>query len=125
MAYSRDEVQDVTWRYTRDPEAVLKRRTVCTEQALAKLIRWLSNNRQSAFGYSAARKKYAVDRTLCELADMIYVPNSQNEDSQETYEGRTSGSLMWRMARGEITSLDENHLVYNIYIYIPSFYIFF
>lgn len=111
LAYSKDEVQDVTWRYTQDPVAVLKRRTICTEQALIRLIRELSDKRQNTVGYSAARKKYVIKRTLCELADMIYMPNWQNEDSGETYKERTSGSLAWRMARGEVTSVDENHSV--------------
>lgn len=111
IAYSKDEVQDVTWRYTRDPEAVLKRRTLCTEQSLIELIQFLNNKRQNAVGYSTARRKYVINRTLCELAEMIYMPNFQNEDSEETYQGRTSGSLTWRLARGESTFVDENQLV--------------
>jgi len=35
IAFSRDEVQDVTWRYTQEPvEVVMKRRTNCTEKQL-------------------------------------------------------------------------------------------
>lgn len=111
IAYSKDEVQDVTWRYTQNPEAVLKRRTACTEQNLIKLIRFLNNKRQNVVGYSAARRKYVIDRTLCELASMIYVPKSKNEDSEETYQGRTSGSLAWRLARGESSFVNEDQLV--------------
>ncbi|XP_014477524.1 PREDICTED: peptide-N(4)-(N-acetyl-beta-glucosaminyl)asparagine amidase [Dinoponera quadriceps] len=114
IAYSKDEVQDVTWRYTRDPKAVLKRRTVCTEESLIKVIRAMCNVRLNAANCSAARKKYVINRTLCELAGMIYTPNSQDEDSEETYEGRSSGSLSWRIARGEITSMDKNNLDKNI-----------
>ncbi|XP_032670197.1 peptide-N(4)-(N-acetyl-beta-glucosaminyl)asparagine amidase [Odontomachus brunneus] len=114
IAYSKDEVQDVTWRYTQNPEAVLKRRTACTEQNLITLIRFLSNKRQSVVSYSAARRKYIIDRTLCELASMIYVPNSQNEDSDETYQERTSGSLTWRLARGESTFVNKDQLNKNI-----------
>lgn len=101
LAFSKDEVQDVTWRYTRDQKAVMKRRTICTEQNLIHLLRTLSNHRQNSVGYSRARKEYVVKRNLLELAEMLYIPNSQNKDSDENYEGRSSGSLAWRLARGE------------------------
>lgn len=101
IAYSKDEVQDVTWRYTRNPEAVLKRRKICSEQSLIKFLRSLSDQRQDSPNYCRARRDYVVKRSLSELASMLYIPNLQNEDSDETYEGRTSGSLVWRLARGE------------------------
>lgn len=106
IAYSKDEVQDVTWRYTRDQEAVMKRRKTCTEQNLIHLLQSLTNQRQNSAGYSRARKEYIIKRKLLELANMLYIPNSQNKDSdEEAYEGRTSGSLTWRLTRGEITQV--------------------
>lgn len=106
IAYSKDEVQDVTWRYTRDQEAVMKRRKACTEQSLIYLLQSLTHQRQNSASYSRARTEYVVERRLLELADMLYIPNSRNKDSdEETYEGRTSGSLVWRLARGEITQV--------------------
>lgn len=102
IAYSKDEVQDVTWRYTRNQEAVLKRRKICTEQSLIQFLQSLNDQRQNSPNYSRARREYIVKRYLLELADMLYIPNLQNKDSDETYEGRTSGSLVWRLARGEI-----------------------
>lgn len=101
IAYSKDEVQDVTWRYTRNLEAVLKRRKICSEQSLIQFLRSLSDQRQNSPNYSRVRREYIVKRSLLELANMLYIPNLQNEDSDETYEGRTSGSLLWRLARGE------------------------
>lgn len=106
IAYSKDEVQDVTWRYTSDQEAVMKRRKTCTEQSLIHLLRSLTHQRQNSAGYSRARREYVVKRKLLELADMLYIPNSRNKDSdEETYEGRTSGSLAWRLARGDTTQV--------------------
>jgi len=102
IAYSRDEVQDVTWRYTRDQEAVMKRRKTCAEQSLMYLLQSLTYQRQNSANYSSARREYVVKRKLLELADMLYIPNSQKDSDEEVYEGRTSGSLMWRLARGEI-----------------------
>ncbi|EZA49839.1 Peptide-N(4)-(N-acetyl-beta-glucosaminyl)asparagine amidase [Ooceraea biroi] len=103
IAYSRDEVQDVTWRYTRDQEAVMKRRRTCAEQSLMRFVRSLSEQRQNSSGYSSARREYVVKRSLLELAGMLYIPNSRDQDSDESYEGRTSGSIAWRLARGEIS----------------------
>lgn len=105
IAYSKDEVQDVTWRYTRDLEAVMKRRKTCTEQSLRQFLRSLNDQRQNSPNYSHARREYVIKRNLLELADMLYIPSLQNENSDETYEGRTSGSLAWRLARGEIAQV--------------------
>lgn len=102
IAFSKDEVQDVTWRYTRDQQAVMKRRKLCTEQTLIRLIQALNDKRQNSTGYSQTRKEYVIKRNLMELAEMLYIPNSQDKDSDETYEGRNSGSIAWRLARGEI-----------------------
>lgn len=102
IAYSKDEVQDVTWRYTQNQTAVMKRRKICTEQSLMHFLRSLNEQRQSSPNYSRARREYIVKRSLLELAEMLYIPHLQNNDSDETYEGRTSGSLAWRLARGEI-----------------------
>ncbi|XP_011695997.1 PREDICTED: peptide-N(4)-(N-acetyl-beta-glucosaminyl)asparagine amidase [Wasmannia auropunctata] len=124
IAYSRDEVQDVTWRYTRDQEAVMKRRKACAEQTLMHLLESLSHQRQSSAGYSRARREYIVKRKLLELADMLYIPNSQDKESdEETYEGRTSGSVMWRLARGEITpQVDtEKNYIWDISKYGETF----
>lgn len=100
IAYSKDEVQDVTWRYTQNQEAVMNRRTICSEQSLMKVISLLNTERQISF--SKVRVEYINKRRLLELANMIYIPNSQDNDSNESYEGRTSGSLAWRLARGEV-----------------------
>lgn len=105
IAYSKDEVQDVTWRYTRDQEAVMKRRKICTEESLIQFLRSLTDQRQNSPNYSPARKKYVIMRSLLELADMLYIPNLQKKNSNEIYEGRTSGSLAWRLARGEIVQV--------------------
>lgn len=106
IAYSKDEVQDVTWRYTRNQEAVMERRTICAEQSLLDFLGTLNDERQDPdYGYSRARRKYVIKRRLLELIEMMYVPNSQNDSNDETYEGRTSGSLVWRLARGENTQV--------------------
>lgn len=112
IAYSKDEVQDVTWRYTRDQEAVMKRRKICSERSLIQFLQSLTDQRQNSPSYSRARRDYVVKRSLFELADMLYIPNLQDKNSDETYEGRTSGSLAWRLARGEIVqaNMEKNYI---------------
>ncbi|XP_011052920.1 PREDICTED: peptide-N(4)-(N-acetyl-beta-glucosaminyl)asparagine amidase isoform X2 [Acromyrmex echinatior] len=122
IAYSRDEVQDVTWRYTRDQKAVMKRRKTCAEQSLIHLIQSLTYQRQNSANYSSARREYVVKRKLLELAGMLYISNSQKDSDEEVYEGRTSGSLMWRLARGEIMQADtEKSYIWDISKYGETF----
>ncbi|KYN08531.1 Peptide-N(4)-(N-acetyl-beta-glucosaminyl)asparagine amidase [Cyphomyrmex costatus] len=122
IAYSRDEVQDVTWRYTRDQETVMKRRRICTEQSLIHLLQMLTHQRQNSVGYSNTRREYVVKRKLLELVDMLYIPNLQKNSDEEVYEGRTSGSLIWRLARGEITQTDtEKSYIWDISKYGETF----
>ncbi|XP_012288897.1 peptide-N(4)-(N-acetyl-beta-glucosaminyl)asparagine amidase [Orussus abietinus] len=105
IACSQDEVQDVTWRYTRDPSSILKRRNLCSENNLIGLIRRLNEERQNSPGYSAARRKFVTKRSLMELVEMLPPPPGKVKPfpgEDEEFEGRTSGSLAWRLARGEV-----------------------
>lgn len=122
IAYSKDEVQDVTWRYTQDQEAVMKRRKTCTEQSLMQYLRLLTEQRQNSPSYTHARREYVIKRSLLELVDMVYIPHLQNKNSDETYEGRTSGSLAWRVARGEIIQANiEKSYIWDVSKYGQMF----
>lgn len=101
FAYSKDEVQDVTWRYTRDQVGVMKRRNHCSESTLLQFIESLNKHRQSSNGYSTVRRDYVVKRRLFELVELIRTPNEKSDDG-ETYHGRSAGSYAWKLARGEI-----------------------
>ena len=116
IAYSRDEIQDVTWRYTCDMSAVLKRRKLCSEQSLLYFINKVNNERQTTNTYSKFRRRFVLKRSALELADMIeYPPNCKKlkENANESnYSGRTSGSLSWRLSRGE-----TNVSIFNFCMY--------
>lgn len=99
LAYSNEEVQDVTWRYTINNNDVLNRRTLCTENELLNVILSLSKQRQN--DVSLSRCKYLAERRLKECIEMLFQPKRINA---ENYGGRTSGDLDWRLARGEIQS---------------------
>lgn len=69
MAYSRDEVQDVTWRYSCRHQKVLSRRTKCTESELLATIMRLRQERQQDM--SDARKLYVNKRLVAELVEFL------------------------------------------------------
>lgn len=105
FAFSKDEVQEVTWRYTCKYYEVMKRRVIVSDEALSLFIDKLNNERQLSAGYSIIRKKFVNKRRALELAEMLTAPpgiKKPNElnDNQE-YSGRTSGSLSWKLSRGE------------------------
>jgi len=107
LAYSNEEVQDVTWRYTENSQDILERRTLCTEYELLNVILSLSQQRQN--NLSISRRKYLAKRRLKECIEFLFQPKGIGG---ENYGGRTSGSLIWRLARGEIQTKN--------YIWTPS-----
>jgi len=109
IAYSNEEVQDVTWRYVEDINTVLQRRKLCSENELLTTILNLSHHRQN--NLSLSRRKYIAERRLKECFELYFMLYSRickqaehtNECTDvENYGGRTSGSLAWRLARGEM-----------------------
>lgn len=97
IAFSYDDIQDVTWRYTCNFAEVLKRRNLCSEQQLLDIMFAIREKRQRSL--SMARKEYIKKRMVKELVEFLTPP----KQTDAMYEGRTSGSLLWRLARGEIT----------------------
>ncbi|XP_046997587.1 peptide-N(4)-(N-acetyl-beta-glucosaminyl)asparagine amidase isoform X1 [Schistocerca americana] len=97
IAFSYDDVQDVTWRYTCNFNSVLRRRNLCSEQQLLDIMFAIREKRQRDL--SLARKEYLKKRMLKELVEFLTPP----KQTDAAYEGRTSGSLLWRLARGEVT----------------------
>ncbi|KAJ8717070.1 hypothetical protein PYW08_005469 [Mythimna loreyi] len=96
IAVSRDDVQDVTWRYTTDHKEVLKRRTECTEQELIACLLTLREHRHAQV--SEPRRRYLAKRTLQELVDLMV----ERKPSENEAYGRISGSEQWRAERGEM-----------------------
>ncbi|KRT86133.1 hypothetical protein AMK59_821, partial [Oryctes borbonicus] len=95
IAYSGEEVQDVTWRYSSKHKEVLTRRHNCTEEELLKTLMELRNERQK--NLSESRRKYLTMRLLEELCELIVEKQPGDKDKK----GRNSGSMAWRLARGE------------------------
>lgn len=95
LAFSKDQVVDVTWRYSCKHQEVLSRRTQVQEPWLLHTINGLNAVRQQSF--TPDRKKELIDRLLVELVEFISPKTPKPGDLG----GRNSGSLAWRAVRGE------------------------
>ncbi|XP_039976868.1 peptide-N(4)-(N-acetyl-beta-glucosaminyl)asparagine amidase [Xiphias gladius] len=95
LAFSKDQVVDVTWRYSCNHPEVLSRRTRVQEAWLLHTINGLNASRQQSL--SPDRKKDLTERLLVELVEFI----SPKRPKPGELGGRNSGSLAWRIARGE------------------------
>ncbi|XP_013371130.1 PREDICTED: peptide-N(4)-(N-acetyl-beta-glucosaminyl)asparagine amidase [Chinchilla lanigera] len=96
IAFSKDEVVDVTWRYSCKHEEVISRRTAITEELLRETINGLNKQRQLSL--SESRRKELLQRIIVELVEFI----SPKTPKPGELGGRISGSLAWRVARGEV-----------------------
>lgn len=95
FAFSFDDVQDVTWRYTSNFDKTRTARNECNEDEVLKSVLMIRNKRQQKC--TNARKKYLIKRNLAELASFI----TARKPTKDEEAGRTSGSFMWRSTRGE------------------------
>ncbi|XP_054462106.1 peptide-N(4)-(N-acetyl-beta-glucosaminyl)asparagine amidase [Anoplopoma fimbria] len=100
LAFSKDQVVDVTWRYSCKHPEVLSRRTRVQEAWLLHTINGLNATRQQSL--SPERKKELTERLLVELVEFI----SPKKPKPGEMGGRNSGSLAWRIARGETRKAD-------------------
>ncbi|XP_067664918.1 peptide-N(4)-(N-acetyl-beta-glucosaminyl)asparagine amidase-like [Haliotis asinina] len=96
IAFSKDEVLDVTWRYSSKHPEVLSRRKECRENWLCSVLTRQWNKKVNAL--STSRKNELLNRLIIELVEFL---TPKTADGQHL-SGRTTGSLAWRQARGEI-----------------------
>lgn len=120
IAVSKDEVQDVTWRYSAKHEEVLCRRNLCREVWLRHTIHNLWKRQLS--NLSQERQNELWLRLIGELSEFISI-----KKDKENLPGRSTGSVAWRQARGELGSgantkslLNTNNSNQNGYVFIPS-----
>ena len=96
IAHSKDEVQDVTWRYSKNHEETKARRNLVRPKWLTALLLSLSTSRQASF--PAALKDKLLARRVADCLEML-TPRKAGAGDQA---GRKTGSLAWRLARGEL-----------------------
>nr|KAF6335546.1 N-glycanase 1 [Pipistrellus kuhlii] len=109
LAFSKDEVVDVTWRYSCKHEEVISRRTQIKEELLRETINGLNKQRQMSL--SENRRKELLQRIIVELVEFI----SPKTPKPGELGGRISGSVAWRVARGEM-GLEKKEAM----LFIPS-----
>lgn len=115
LAFSKDQVVDVTWRYSCKHPEVLTRRTRVQEAWLLHTINGLNVSRQQSL--SPGRKKELTERLLVELVEFI----SPKKPKPGELGGRNSGSLAWRIARGETRGADIETSTENTgYVFLPT-----
>lgn len=69
IAYSAEEVQDVTWRYSSCHKELLQRRNKCGEMELIDALVKLREERQKRL--SEAKRLYLTKRLLMELVELM------------------------------------------------------
>lgn len=104
IAFSNEDIQDVTWRYANNHEEAMRYRQRCTEPELLKTILLLREKRQK--NLSVARKKYLKKRNLREIIELMV----QREPTENEKKGRSSGNLSWRLTRGEDQECSSNNV---------------
>ena len=113
IAISDREIQDVTWRYTLNPKAILERRRFnCNESWLLNSIMFITKTLQSKLDPQIVREMN--ERRVKELVSYLWLPNQTKKRELKSNEllGRQSGSLMWRVSRGDYQMNYNNN--YNL-----------
>ncbi|XP_075171385.1 peptide-N(4)-(N-acetyl-beta-glucosaminyl)asparagine amidase isoform X1 [Anomaloglossus baeobatrachus] len=108
IAFSKDEVVDVTWRYSCKHEEVISRRKDVRENWLRETIAGLNKTRQQSL--PEQRKKELLGRLIVEIVEFM----SPKTPKPGELGGRVSGSVAWRVARGEAGLQAKN------VIFVPS-----
>ncbi|XP_017074871.1 peptide-N(4)-(N-acetyl-beta-glucosaminyl)asparagine amidase isoform X2 [Drosophila eugracilis] len=107
LAYSHDDIQDVTWRYTNDHQKVLQLRKLCSEKEMVQTLEKIRTKRRK--NCTAERRLLLGQRNMSEVIGMTL----EREPSENELKGRSSGSLTWRQSRGE-------HTFTNIFVFKPN-----
>ena len=96
IAFSKEEVQDVTWRYSKNHEETRARRSLVRPRWLVTTILELTKRRMETL--TPDQRRSLTERRLAECLELL-TPRSVTSGDQV---GRQTGSLAWRLARGEL-----------------------
>lgn len=102
IAFSQEDLVDVTWRYTKNSqELLLRRKKLFRETWWRGTLTSLRQNQIS--NIVASRRAVIEERLVREMAESI----SPKIHRQNNLGGRTSGSVQWREARGELGNTNQ------------------
>ncbi|XP_062845921.1 peptide-N(4)-(N-acetyl-beta-glucosaminyl)asparagine amidase [Trichomycterus rosablanca] len=113
FAFSKDQVVDVTWRYSCKHEEVLSRRTKVQETWLLHTVTGLNSVKQQSL--NPERNRELLERLLVELVEFI----SPKIPKPGELGGRISGSLAWRAAREETGAASAKKKAVE-FVFIPT-----
>lgn len=83
IAFSIDDIEDVTWRYSADYQGVLSRRTECREGWLVKTLYNMDKGKWSAM--PEAKKTVRLRRKLVELVDFLTPKKADKQNLSGAY----------------------------------------
>lgn len=102
FAFSIDHIQDVTWRYSYNQSAALKRRNRCREPILLNFINKLNDRLSKSLSNEQLEKLKIM--MMKELVEFLWPGNQLRNGSEAESQGRKSGDEVWRSDRGELGS---------------------
>lgn len=103
IAYGMNEVRDVTWRYASNYYHTLcYRQTLFDEKQLIRILDQKNFILQS--NLTKNEQNHLIERWLAELTEFLRLPDQILKVDSKAYQSRISGSLEWRMYRGETSN---------------------
>ncbi|CAM4820066.1 unnamed protein product [Rotaria magnacalcarata] len=110
IAFAKDHVEDVTWKYVTNFKQTIQRRNI-NEKRMAKTISRMNEKLQSQLNQQE-KNKIIANR----IEDIVSMLNEEKLTKESELHGRQSGSLGWKLARGETDQQDDitNGFIYFI-----------
>ncbi|CAO3629270.1 unnamed protein product [Cunninghamella blakesleeana] len=115
IAYSPNEVVDVTRRYVKDWKEVLKRRNLANEQQLKDYIHQLCQ--EKIISIVDEEKKRTIKQRQEDEQIELEKASLRTIVKKDELVGRQSGSLAWRTLRGEQGSCDTGSPLKNSHLF--------
>ncbi|CAF0975287.1 unnamed protein product [Rotaria sordida] len=109
IAFAKDHIEDVTWRYVTHFKQTIQTRNI-NEYIFAKIISQINRKIQSQLNQQDKNK--IISNRIKDLVSML---NEEKLTKESELHGRQSGSLTWKLARGET---DEKNDITNGFIYL-------
>lgn len=118
FAFSREDIQDVTWRYSSNHKGTKTLRLKCSEDELSKTIIQIRQKRQSVL--TEKERKELSYLTLSELIELMV----EREPTENELKGRSSGDMSWKLGRGECSFTNVSFKQHNHNMPLPLLSIF-
>ncbi|CAF4698448.1 unnamed protein product, partial [Rotaria sp. Silwood2] len=95
IAFAKDHIEDVTWRYVTHFKQTILRRNI-NENIFAKTLSQINQQLQLQLNQQEKNKIISI-----RIQDMVSMLHEEKLTKESELHGRQSGSLAWKLARGE------------------------